>query len=148
MWERHGARLRRVPIIAGIILAAILLRSLATTAPTPPALATSCTTPAFALSSYDVEQRTSVQWSMTGPAGAGFVLVVVPRGETPAIPQTATPGRDRQFAAASTQMSSRCTAHGSFRPVVDPGRYTVAMLPASGSGDTAVTHPLTVTAES
>ncbi|MDQ1704976.1 MAG: hypothetical protein QOF18_1342, partial [Frankiaceae bacterium] len=73
-WWRGTRSLRRVPIIAFVIITIIFIR--ATAGSSPPPLTKSCTTPAFALSTYDSPVHKTVQWSATGPPGMHFELTI------------------------------------------------------------------------
>ena len=109
-----------------------------------PALATNCTTPAFALSATSTHQGSTVRWSATGPANARFVITMgvarlVPGnspGQLQAVPE---PGHatSAQRAVPATALSGSCKANGSFIVNVPTGTYTVRMFRLAGTGAAA-----------
>jgi hypothetical protein len=73
-WWQRAMRMRRIPFVVAAVIALLVMRSFATSKPPP--LETSCTTPNFALSTYDVQGHQQLTWSATGPPGTRFTIVV------------------------------------------------------------------------
>jgi hypothetical protein len=144
-----------LPLIALIVLAIILFRAFS--ASPPPALKTSCTQPAIALSTSSQKQHHTVRWSVTGPARSTFELTlgvsrvdVGPGGKLVFVPD---PGRDQkaeQRAGRQQTMPKGCKTSGAFGILVPPGSYTVRMFQLSGpvtapTVSEVASEPLTVT---
>ena len=60
-WYRRALKLRRIPIVLVIIVTVLILR--AGHGSPPPPLTTSCTTPAFALSTYSTDSPKTIRWA-------------------------------------------------------------------------------------
>jgi hypothetical protein len=136
--RRSSWRLTAIAII--IVVGAIIVRvDLNNRAPS---LTTSCTTPAFALSSTSPHQGSTVRWSATGPANSHFVITLgittLVRGSTPGhlrgVPEPGHTGPTTEQAVPSTVLSKDCKASGSFSVTVPAGHYTVRMFHLQGSG--------------
>lgn len=133
----------RLPLIVALILGIILLRAFSNSP--PPALKTSCTQPALALSTATQKQHDTVRWSATGPAGIVFELTIGvhqinigPGGKFEFVPD-AGPGQTReQRVSTQITMPRSCRTSGSFGVQVPPGKYTVRAFQLSGP----VTAPL------
>lgn len=122
-----------------------------------PPLATSCTTPAFALSTSSSDQGTVVRWTATGPKSSRFVLTIgvasfaagAKPGQLVPVPDPGVTRDNTEPAATEHTMPSSCKANGAFTVEVAPATYTVRMFRIAGSGSditaTAVaSKPLTV----
>jgi hypothetical protein len=142
-WWRRALRMRRVPIITAIVLGVIVLK--ATTAPKPPSITTSCTKPAFVLSTYSTTQHHTVQWAATGPSTMTFAITIgvnhfVPTGNGHLAPVPDS-GVSAHVVRSTVPQSfgSDCKATGSFGLGVPPAHYTVRMYSFTGdsSGRTA-----------
>lgn len=150
-WWRRARALRRLPVIVVIVVAIIIVR--ASAGSRPPPLRTSCTTPAFALSTYSTRDHHSVQWAVTGPARSRFALTIgaseLRRTSTGGVQPVAEPGfaARQPLLAGPERIGSNCTAHGSFGIVLPTARYSVKLwLLPSGSGTTeAATKTLSIT---
>jgi hypothetical protein len=107
-----------------------------------PSLTTSCTTPAFALSSTSPHQGSTERWSATGPAGTHFVITMgidrlVPEklsNQLHAVPEAGHTAAMTQQAVHTTALSSACKASGAFLVGVPAGTYTVRMFRIEGTG--------------
>jgi hypothetical protein len=138
-WYRKSAALRRVPIVAAIVLGVVIVQA-TTNGSSPPALRTSCTTPAFALSTYSAQQHKAVRWAMTGKPGVVYQLAVgvdrfdaAPNGRlTPVPPSRAVDGH-AQLASPQVKMDADCKADGTFGVLIEPGRYTAALFAFTGT---------------
>ncbi|HEU5034612.1 MAG TPA: hypothetical protein VFT62_07640 [Mycobacteriales bacterium] len=156
-WWRRSSTFRRVPIIAVIVLVIILLRA-GQQGSSPPPLRTSCTTPAFALSSYSVSSHATLRWAVTGPARSPFVLTIGARtlleqgtnGQLTTVPDAGVARSDVRSTGVR-RTSSGCTDHGAFGIALPAGRYEVRLfrVTAAGSARAAAqvvaTKTLTVT---
>jgi hypothetical protein len=134
-----------VPIIAVIVLVIILLRA-GQQGSSPPPLRTSCTTPAFALSSYDVSGHTTVRWAVTGPARSSFVLAIGARALRPGPGgRGVDPVPDRGVTASEVRttglqrLGAGCTANGTFGVALPPGHYAVRLFRVAGAGTPGTT---------
>lgn len=123
----------------GILTAAVLLG--AHGAAKPPPLATSCATPAMALSDTSVRQGRAVLWAATGPAGMNYVLEIGVKALTPSgRPNTFTPVHDPgvtqgEQATRFLTMPASCKQNGQFGVSVDRGlTYAVRMFRINGTG--------------
>lgn len=150
-WWRRSAALRRVPLVAAVVIGFIILRAFSGSS--PPALRTSCTTPAFALSTYSTTAHHAIQWSATGPRQDRFALTVGAAGLrsdggrlTP-VPESGL--RAAQVLVAGPEsFGGGCTAHGSFGVTLPVRSYSVRMflVPATGQPRQVATKTLKVTA--
>jgi hypothetical protein len=115
-----------------------------------PSLATSCTTPAFALSTSSPHQGSTVRWSATGPANSHFVITMgiarLDRGKQPGqlhgVPETGHTAATTEQAVRATALSTDCKAHGAFLVGVAPGTYTVRMFRITGTGSAVTGTPV------
>ena len=132
--------MRRIPLIAAVIITVIIIR--AGQGSPPPDLKTSCTTPAFALSTYSTTSHKTVRWAATGPAGTHFALAIGVARFTPAPDGHLAPVPDPGVAARGTrtsapqEMGDDCKADGTFGIVLSPGTYTVRLFTITGAGTT------------
>jgi hypothetical protein len=140
--------------VAAIIVAIIVRSGLDSRAPS---LTTSCTTPAFALSSSNTHRGSIVRWSATGPAGSHFLIAIgVARlepdatvGQLHAVPDPGHSAGTTEEAVPATALSAKCTGNGAFSVSVPAGRYNVRMFSlqsegTTGSGTVAATKQLVV----
>jgi hypothetical protein len=150
-WWQRALRLRRVPIVAAIILGVIVVKAMSG-ATGPPPLTTSCTTPAFALSTYTITGHRTVEWSATGPGGQAFAIGIgvdhytpAPDGHLAPVPDPGVGPRDTRTTAPQ-HMGKDCTAHGLFGVVMPVGTYNVRLFTIEGNGtDATVTAVATKT---
>jgi hypothetical protein len=144
--DRRERRRFTLPIVAValVVMAGTLVLGHRSN-PKPPPLATSCTTPALALSTASVHHDHSVAWSATGPAGMDFVIDVGVQSLAPtsaantvhAVPDPGLTTKDLEQASKYTTMSPSCTAHSTFAVQVDAGRtYNVRLFRLTHSGTT------------
>ena len=125
-----------------LVVGVILFKAFSSTP--PPALTTSCTQPALALSTATQKQHDTVRWSATGPPRITFELTIGvqridigPGGTFVFVPDSG-PGQTReQRASAQTKMPTSCKTSGAFGVQVPPGKYTVRVFQLSGP----VTNP-------
>jgi hypothetical protein len=141
--------------VALLVLGIILFRAFSSSP--PPALKTSCTHPAIALSTASQKQHHTVRWSVTGPAESTFELTlgvrrvdVDPGGKLVFVPDPGGNQRTEQRAGRQRTMPKGCKASGAFGVLVPPGSYTVRMFQLSGPVTTptvteVASAPLTVT---
>ena len=131
-WYRRALTLRRVPIILVVVVAGVLLFT--GHGPPPPALETSCTTPAFALSTYNTPAHKTVGWSVTGPAGSRFALAIGVARFTTGTDGRLSPVPDPGVAVRSmrstppTTIDRDCKAHGDFGVALPAGTYSVRLF--------------------
>jgi hypothetical protein len=135
-WYRNTATLRKIPLIAAIVVAAGLL--LTGKGSPPPALTTSCTTPAFALSTYSTESHKTVAWSVTGPAGSRVALTIgvarFTQGTSGLLSPVPDPGVGvhEMRSTPPTTIGDDCTAHGDFGVALPSQTYTVRLFTITG----------------
>jgi hypothetical protein len=152
-WYRRSRSLRRVPLVAAVVITVIIIR--AGQGSSPPELATSCTTPAFALSTYSIDGHQTVRWAATGPAGTRFALTIgvadfttAPDGHLAPVPDPGVAtGQTRT--SAPQEMDDDCKADGTFGVVLPAGTYAVRLFTIEGDNASdvrpVVEHSLTVT---
>ena len=115
------------------------------------ALATSCTTADFAISSHKVAQRNPVKYSITGPDVGTYVLGIdvkryVFEG-TKEVAADPDPGKTAVQTVPKLHDLKHCKANGFFVVRVEPGEHTIKLFHLTPSGAQLVTsQPLTVTA--
>jgi len=125
--------------VAAIVVAIIIRNGLDSRAPS---LTTSCTTPAFALSSSNPHRGSIVRWSATGPANSHFLIAIgVARlepdatvGQLHAVPDPGHTAVTTEEAVLATTLSAKCTGNGAFTVSVPAGRYNVRMFSLEGAG--------------
>ena len=88
----------------------------------------SCTEPAFALSSTQVDQYAALRWSASGPPGSSVVLGL----DTTAVPTSAADGRVTGPLAVKD-----CAAHGVLGFRAEPGPHTVVAYLVAKDGSTS-----------
>jgi len=120
-----------------LVLAIILVRAFSSSP--PPALTTSCTQPAIALSTASQKEHHTVRWSVTGPGSMVFELTlgvsrvdVGPGGRLVFVPEAGGSQKTEQRAGHQQTMPKSCKASGAFGVLVPPGKYTVRMFQLSG----------------
>jgi hypothetical protein len=130
---RDGAHQPRMPsrktllvlLAGGIVLAVLLALNAPTTRKGPP-LATSCTTPAMALSSQVTGDGSNLEYSITGPPSGTYVVAV--DAETVTVEGdgvTATP--KGAFATTARRGLKGCAANGSL-PTLSAGPHEVVLF--------------------
>jgi hypothetical protein len=136
-WWRRARRFRAAPLVLAVVVVVIILH--AAQGSTPPPLATSCTTPAIALSTASTKEHHPVRWSATGPSSMRFVLTLGVARLDPGAPGRFTPVPDPGLTLKQTQQASLeqtmpkgCKASSTFGVVVPPGSYTVRMFRLTG----------------
>jgi hypothetical protein len=158
LWYRSipsRGRTRWTIVIVFAIVAVAIFKGGHGTAPPP--LATSCTTPAIALSASSVTKGDLVRWSGTGPPHEQVVLAVGVKGFTigatpkqlTAIPDPGLRSNAVQQASAVVPFNTSCRATGTFRVLVPKGSYQVRLFRLDGVGEsisttTVASKPLTV----
>ena len=136
-WWRRSANLRRIPIVAAIILVVVILQ--AVRSDKPPSIRTSCTTPSFVLSTTNAPQRHAIEWSSTGPPGMRYLLTVgasgfvTSGGRLHATPDYGLSDKQMQAASQEMKMDGDCKQSGRFAPIVAPGTYNVRMFRLAGT---------------
>lgn len=131
-WWQRAVRLRRIPMIAAVIVTILLIKAMSSS--TPPALETSCTAPAFALSSYTLTGHQELRWSATGPSGTRFALAIgaiglrpTPSGALQPIPAPGVDADDVRV-SPSVQIADDCTQHGALGVILPAGKYQAGMF--------------------
>jgi hypothetical protein len=138
--RRRRSSWRATAIAVLIVVVAIIVRVHLNNR--APSLATSCTTPAFALSTTSAHRGSTVRWSATGPANAHFVITMgIERldhlqqpGHLHGVPEAGHTAATTEQAVPTTVLSADCKAHGAFLVGVPPGSYTVRMFRIAGTG--------------
>lgn len=136
-WWRRAGNLRRIPIIAVVLITVIIV--VASQGGAPPKLHTSCTTPAFALSTYRTPNHHAVQWSVTGPAGMHYRMTVgvsgfvSTNGTLVATPDRGLTQKQTQAASPEMTMGNDCLDTGAFGVVVPTGTYRVRLFRLTGT---------------
>jgi hypothetical protein len=153
-WYRRSRSLRRVPLVAAVVITIIIIR--AGQGSPPPELTTSCTTPAFALSTYSIDGHDTVRWAATGPADTRFALAIGVDRFTEAADGHLAPVPDAGVAPGGTrttapeELDDDCKADGTFGVVLPAGTYAVRLFTIEGDNaadvQPVVEHTLTVTA--
>ena len=108
-----------------------------------PKLATSCTTPAVALSASDVVRGRPVYFAVTGPQ-SGLVVAIDAAALSGDLTATVQPGaREAQVVRPPVSLTG-CKGKGVLGVQVPAGKHTVSIFPAGG-GQPLASRPLTVT---
>jgi hypothetical protein len=123
-----------------VLVIAVIVR--ARSSNPPPPLATSCVTPAFALSSTTPDSGSDIEWAATGPAATRFAIGVgiasmrvdPSSGQLHAVPEPGHADSAVEQAVAPTVMPPGCTTNGRFRVSVPAGHYTARLFRISGTG--------------
>jgi hypothetical protein len=126
--------------IAAIIIA-IAIRS-ALNSSGAPALTTSCTTPAFALSTTHTHQGATIHWAATGPAKTKFLMTIgvgalkpgAQPGQLSPVPDPGVNIHDTELVVLAHQLPSGCKTTGLFSVDVPAGTYNVRMFTLGGTG--------------
>lgn len=136
-WWRRSAKLRRLPLIAVVIVAVLLLR--VGQSDKPPAITVSCSTPSFVLSTTHTQQRHPIQWSATGPPGMRYLLTVgtsgfvTSGGRLHATPDYGLTTKQMQAASQEMTMDGDCKQSGRFAVILSPDTYNVRMFRLGGT---------------
>jgi hypothetical protein len=136
-WWRRSANLRKVPIIGVVVLVILILRAGAGSS--PPSIRTSCTTPAFVLSTTHTQVRHALAWTVTGPPGMRYLLTVGASGFVTSggrLHATPDPGLSKdQMQAASQRMTmdGDCKQSGHFAVFIGAGTYQVRLFRLGGT---------------
>jgi hypothetical protein len=137
-WWRRSATLRRIPIIAIVLLVFLILRA-THAGNTPPSIRTSCSAPSFVLSTTHVQERHPLQWSATGPPGMRYLLtvgesgLVASGGQLHALPDPGLSRDQMQAASQRMTMDGDCKQSGHFAVVIGAGTYHVRMFRLGGT---------------
>jgi hypothetical protein len=108
-----------------------------------PKLATSCTTPALALSAADVVRGHALYVAVTGPQPS--VVVAIDAAElSPTLVATAVAGAGAPQVVRPPVTLNHCKGKAVLGVQVPAGQHTVSVFPAGG-GTPLVSKPLTVT---
>ena len=136
-WYRRSRLLRRAPIIAVIVIVVIILH--ASSGTPPPKLTKSCTTPAYALSTYNTPAHRVVQWTLTGKPDTTYEITIGVAGFNVAGDGSLQPQPDpgstiarSQSATTRITLNGSCVAHGRFGVIVSPGAYSLRMFSITG----------------
>jgi hypothetical protein len=129
----------------GVLIVAVLIHNNHTNH--APALATSCTTPAMALSTTSAHQGSNVRWSATGPAGTPLLITIgvaslkagAKPGQISPVPEPGGRLATTEIAVRPGPLPSSCASHGEFSVGVPKGRYTVRLFRLTNAGTAAVT---------
>lgn len=126
-WWQRTMRMRRIPFVVAAVIALLVLRSFANSK--PPSLETSCTTPDFALSTYEITGHQQLTWAATGPPGTRFSIVVgatkgrlTPSGMIQPLPD-ADVDPDYVRTTAPRRLGEGCTLDGTLGVILPPGKY-------------------------
>ncbi|MDQ1711099.1 MAG: hypothetical protein QOE45_549 [Frankiaceae bacterium] len=138
--RRFGAK-----VFVGVAVLLLLLRVGLARRPEPPALAASCTTPAFALSATTVKQARPVSFTIVGPDSGRYVIGVnttgfrhQPEGGYVAVP---IPGREKDvITGAGVQPMKGCRRTGYFALPISPGDATVTLYELTSTGTVELAH--------
>lgn len=128
-------RLLRRPKLSWLAIGLVVLVGFAIVRrASPVALKTSCTTPAFALSTHSVHQRDPLRYALTGPADGTYVLAVdiatftrTPAGRLVPVPDPGVP-LDQVQAPAQTSGLPNCKGNSYFGVLVPPGQHVVRLF--------------------
>ena len=135
-WWRKSALARRLPIVLIIAIVAVVIH--ASTGGRAPSITKSCTTPDFALSGTTEKQHHEVEYSVTGPPGMTYVLMVgvsryVSSGnQLVGIPDPGHTKEQMQPASQRNVMPASCVQTGHFGVLVPPGTYQVRLFRLEG----------------
>ena len=138
-WWRRSAQLKRLPIILGIVLVVILLR--AAQGGSAPSITKSCTAPDFVLSASTTTQHHEINYSVTGPPGMTYLLMVGVSGfidTGSGLDPTPDAGHTKEQIQAASQrktMEADCVQTGRFGVLVPPGTYQVRLFRLEGPSD-------------
>jgi hypothetical protein len=147
-WWRRSANLRKVPIIALIILVVIIFR--AGLSGSPPSIRTSCTTPAFVLSTTHTQVRHPLAWTVTGPPGMLYQLTigiggfVTSGGKLHATPDSGLTLDQTQYGSPVTTMAGECKQSGHLAVVIKAGTYQVRLFRLHGPRSAPTATPVDV----
>lgn len=153
-WWRRSANFKRWPIIVALVIAVVIFRALQNGQ--PPSITKSCTTPNFALSTYSSAGHHEIDYSVTGPPGMLYLLMVGVSGfvstDNSLVPTPDFGHTDQQMQAASQRktMEADCVQTGRFGVLVPAGTYVVRLfrlVGPSGNRQAAevASHQLVVT---
>jgi hypothetical protein len=153
-WWRRTAPLKRASLILVVVLGAIIIH--AAQGGKAPSITKSCTTPDFALSSYKSARHHEIEYSVTGPPGMPYLLMVGVSGfvsanhELIATPDIGHTKEQMQAASQRKLMEADCVQTGRFGVLVPNGTYAVRLFRLEGpSGNVqavdVASHQLVVT---
>jgi len=136
-WWRRSGNLRRIPLIGIVVLVILIFR--AGQGDAPPSIRTSCSTPAFVLSTTSTPAHHTLQWSTTGPPGMTYLLTVgvlgfaATGGHRVPIPDVGLSKNEIQAASQRQTMDGDCKQSGHFAIFIKPGVYQVRMFRLGGT---------------
>ena len=116
-------------------------------------LTTSCTTPAFALSTEESAKGRPVRWAITGPRSGVYVLAIDTadfarnaNGTYSPLPAAGVPKEEIQAASAPVRLGEKCRESGTFSIVsVPPGKHTITLFRLSpDQAERLTSRPFTV----
>ena len=109
----------------------------------PPALATSCDSPALALSTATTTRGMPLRWTAVGPPDAVVIAIDVARLDA-GLTATPVPGATEPQVVPIRTPLKGCKATGVLGVQVPVGAHTVSVFPATGGAPLA-SKPLMVT---
>ena len=109
-------RIQPMKWLGWFAVAVVVLTVFRTSLARPPEAKGSCSSPAFAVSSKDVDRYGALRWSANGPTGSSVVLGL----DTTVLPTSAADGRVTGPVAVKD-----CAAHGVLGVQAEPGEHTV-----------------------
>ena len=135
-WWRRSALLKRLPIILLFVLVVVVIR--AAQGGKAPSIHKSCTTPDFALSTSTTGRHDEVNYTVTGPPGMLYLVMVGVSGfvstdhKLIATPDLGHTKEQMQPASQRETMDGDCLQTGRFGVLVPDGTYAVRLFRLEG----------------